>query len=271
MKRVLFACAVLCALTLTGCIKNVRPLPVSQTSTKYTTSELQKLIAGNLPAADLETAKNFLRDYEIAYVEQADARITRYYKGSDTGIAGGIVGMLGGLTKSPQTAIAGLLINAGGNLEEQRYQLRVQAGNFNKAANAMRCMQRALIPDPIPDELKGDAGTKTIFTQQVNDHIDRIKMRLRDQQFSITPNPVNTDQIREAIQKQLQGKDEHDVAVAGVAQARANKADRAKSTVGADAAQALARAEAAETAALAVLRDAAAKEFDGRLGQCSAG
>jgi hypothetical protein len=249
MIRALIAGAVLCTLALTGCM---RPLPVRQTPKIYTNDIKQSTVLGYGPATNLTQAQCYLRDYETAYVEQADARITRYYKGSDTGTAGGIIGMLGGLTKSPQTAIAGLLINAGGNLEEQRYQLRVQAGNFNKAANAMRCMQRALTPSPIPSDLTNDSETEKVFTQQVNDHIDRIMMRLRDQQFSIIPNPVSTDQIRDAIKKQLEGMDERNEVMPAVVASRNKSAEE-------------------KTAALAALRAAAAKEFDGRLGQCSAG
>lgn len=273
------------AVVISGCM---RPLPIRQVPLEHTTDTKKEALLGPTPATTLQQLRSNLRSYEVAYTEQADARFERFMKGSDTTAGGGIIGTIGGLTKSPQTSIMGALLGAGGSYAEQRYQLQVQAKNFNRAAKAMQCLGRVMAFPPGPPEISGDALLIASAVSLADDHIDQVKSRLRDAQFAVTPLDVDVEKVRAGIRGQIESMEERPAAISAFVARSAEKRLRLK-------AQSLAEAEApatdagkrakatktekAQSAAAAAailveeaeedLRENVLKELGGRLAQCS--
>jgi hypothetical protein len=237
------ATVALTALILTGCIRShsVRHMPEDHTS-----ADEQNRLAGPAPAATIEVARSNTRTYMLAYLEQAQARVRGQQWGSDVSAFGGIAGSVGGLTKSPETSILGLLLGAGGTYGEQRYQMRVQANNFTKAAASMRCLGNTLTPDPRLDVIPNDSNLDRAIAALANKHSDVIVLRLLAAQRAVEPAVVDTAAVKNAIKQELEGLQ----AIPEAVEARKG------------------RAEDAETQAL---RDALLKMLDGKMGQCSAG
>ena len=231
MKRMI-AIAVLSSLVVTGCM---RPLPVREP----TPSELTGFQAAPSLLSSprgLDEARHQLLTYAAVYMDEARKRMELFYKGSDAAMGGGLIGAIGGLTKSPETAVAGVLLSAGGSIPEQRYQMRVQADNYAKAADAMRCLERTLATE-------NQSGSYSSEIDLINKHLDRVRVSLRNRQYSIVPAAVDTAAYTDALKKELEARNALD-------------ADMDKS-------RGVSLTDAQRTAEQL-------KELDAKLGQCSA-
>lgn len=82
--------------------------------------------------------------------------------------------------KSVEVAVGGGLISATGVLKSQRYNLKQQASNYEKAGDAMACMYRnaRLLLDLSPAATDG-------APQQLNDRIDEVRAKLRKNQIAV--------------------------------------------------------------------------------------
>lgn len=235
---------VITCILLTGCIRSHKVLQAP--TAKASPEEL----GGPIPAETIKEARENFRNYMVAYLEQASARTRAYQWGSDVAAFGGVVGAAGGLTKSPETSILGLLLGTGGGYGEQRYHMRVQATNFTKAAASMRCLGNTLTPDPRPEILAGDPQTEFEIVNLANKHSDIVFFRLLDAQRAIEPTAVNTDAVREAIKSEMEGMQAKNTFL----ESRTDKNGFVESLSLAD---------------QATLREEVIKELDGKMGQCS--
>ena len=92
-------------LTLSGCA-GMRPLPVKEPASVV---GVKKEWGGLDPALSASEAFDNLEAYGNYYLIEASKLHANNYRASDASFAGALVGIAGGLTKSPQTAIAGVL------------------------------------------------------------------------------------------------------------------------------------------------------------------
>lgn len=180
-KLLSFACASLSLTLLSGCA-SMRPLPVREPQTLSDVTEKW----GGLPTATgFDGASANLSGYGNYYLMQANGLHASAYRASDAGFAGGLIGMAGGLTKSPQTAIAGAVLGGGGAMANDRYQFQVQAQNYEKAADAMFCMKRVLISMGDPTNLLGTSTTPVLDVAFLNERIEEVRRKLRKSQATV--------------------------------------------------------------------------------------
>ncbi|MDQ3288665.1 MAG: hypothetical protein M3Q42_10490 [Pseudomonadota bacterium] len=171
---------------LVGCA-STRPLPLRE-PTDVNAGEYHG--GGLSPASTPDEVKRNLKVYADAYLQHADALHSNSYSASDTAFSGGLLGMIGGLAKSPETAIAGALLSGGGNTAQARYQFQVQAANYEKAADALYCMRRHLYPYPGP-----------IDVGMANDRIDTVRRKLRTAQSKVTLAATDVSALETALKK----------------------------------------------------------------------
>src|SRR5690606_12336522 len=111
---------------------------------------------GLTPPITLTGAKDTLYAYANTYTAKSEGLSEARYKADDTAFSGGVLGTIGGLTKSPQVALAGAAAAGGAGLYSQRYALQIQASNYLGAAQAMECMAAVLVYG------KGGDGTEEV-------------------------------------------------------------------------------------------------------------
>jgi hypothetical protein len=212
-------------LFLLGCVSNY-PLPVkeppAQDSKKKSTeasltseptdpeenrTEPDYQSGGLTPAKTLEQAARNLKIYGDSYQKSAENLMRNEYISSDVGYGGGVIGVIGGLVKSFQTTIAGALAATGSSIASNRYQLTVQAKNYERAANAMHCMYTALYPQT-------DLGLEVHY---VNENIDKVRRDLRKAQYSVQLLSPDINLLKEVLGKK-------EASEKALADARQNKA-----------------------------------------------
>lgn len=125
-------------------------------------------------------------------MKHADTLRSHSYSASDVSFSGGLLGIVGGLTKSPETAIAGALLNGSGSTAQARYEYQVQASNYERAAEALYCMRRHLYPYP-----------GAIDITLANERIDAIRRKLRTVQSQVTLAATNADALKAALEKAI--------------------------------------------------------------------
>lgn len=175
------ACASLSLALLSGCA-SMRPLPVRE---PQNLAEVTQEWGGLPPATGYNDASANLTGYGNYYLMQANDLHASHYRASDTGFAGGLIGMAGGLTKSPQTAIAGAVLGGGGAIANDRYQFQVQAQNYEKAADAMFCMKRVLISMDDPANRLGSNRDVIFDVLFLNEKVEEVRRKLRKNQATV--------------------------------------------------------------------------------------
>ncbi len=101
---------------------------------------------GLLPATNIQQAIENTKTYGDAYLEYSDKLCRNEYVSSDTALIGGVLGVVGVIAKSTETAISGAVLASGASIVSERYQFLVQAENYEKASGAMYCMYSNLYP-----------------------------------------------------------------------------------------------------------------------------
>lgn len=181
----------LLAVAATGC-QTLRPLPIHEPEGLLTTRAVS---SGLGTPTDLTSARQTLWAYEAAYGEKADALYMAKYQTDDGSFAGGLLGVVGGLTKSPDTAILGTIIAGGSSTTAQRYSLLIQATNYANAASAMECMSSVLAFPSSNDEI--DYPT---LAQRISD----IRRKLRSSQAQIDLAKTDSSALEAAIKAKLE-------------------------------------------------------------------
>lgn len=179
------------AVILAGCT-SMRPLPLQEPSDGDTSASLRN---SRGVAKTLDTASETLAVYRNKYYKTADDLRGNDYTSSDITFAGGVIGVLGGLAKSPETALAGGLLASGSSLADKRYSYKVQAENYEKGGDAIHCMYKAF-------ELSGATNAthnSAKVLKSLNDNIDNIRQKLRKNQAQITLVTPNREELTKAF------------------------------------------------------------------------
>lgn len=173
---------------LSGCA-SMRPLPLQEP----TDATVEAYPGGGLnPATTPGEVKTNLKVYADTYLKHADTLRSASYSASDVSFSGGLLGIVGGLTRSPETAIAGALLNGSGSTAQARYEYQIQASNYERAAEALYCMRRHLYPYP-----------GVIDISLANERIDAIRRKLRTVQSQVTLAATNADALKAALEKAI--------------------------------------------------------------------
>ncbi|QTH72962.1 hypothetical protein [Pseudoalteromonas xiamenensis] len=166
---------------LSGCA-SYYPLPVEEPSALEEKSDGTLVRrtpdykrGGLMPAVDIDEAIENLKIYGDAYQKYSDKLRRNEYISNDLTFAGGVLGVIGGVSKSIETALTGVALSSGATITSQRYQFLVQATNYENASVAMYCMYTKLFP------VRGE-GVEYNF---VNERIDEVRRKLRKAQSSI--------------------------------------------------------------------------------------
>ncbi|MFM0557594.1 hypothetical protein P0D69_42650 [Paraburkholderia sediminicola] len=140
MRHVIFCCMSSIFVAISGCA-SPWPIPVDKPSAACLKD---KTLATCQNESDhLDTLADVIvafRAYAVTWRGSADGKRQDAQASSEVSFYGALVGAIGGIVKSPQTAIAGTAVAAAGGIFSQRYRLDVQAANYDLAANAMQCM-----------------------------------------------------------------------------------------------------------------------------------
>lgn len=183
-KRLAFASFALAALS--GC-SGLRPIPVSEPppyiadkdgKPTQARTEPDGAMGGLIPATTGSEAVKNIQIYSQWYQKQAEALKGKLYDTSDGALAGGIVGVIGGLGKSVETTLLGAGIAGGSSLVAGRYSIAVQAENYMKASDAMYCMFQSVKSSGLSDT--------SVDVAHANDQIWEVRRKLRKVQFDIT-------------------------------------------------------------------------------------
>lgn len=200
MRRAYVNCSVFIAsFILVGCT-SMRPLPLQEPTNSDKSDTLRN---SRGVAKQLGDVAETLAVYRNKYYKTADDLRANDYTSSDVTFAGGIVGVLGGLAKSPETALAGGLLASGSSLVDKRYAYKVQAENYEKGGDAMHCMYKAF-------ELSGASDqthrSDTIL-KSVSDNIDNIRIKLRKSQAQVSLVSPSKDELVKAFSAEKDATD----------------------------------------------------------------
>lgn len=188
MNGMCWVAGIALGICVSGCA-SMRPLPLQEP----TDTNADAYPGGGLnPATRPDEVKRNLKVYADTYLKHADTLRSHSYSASDVSFSGGLLGIVGGLTKSPETAIAGALLNGSGSTAQARYEYQVQASNYERAAEALYCMRRHLYPYP-----------GAIDITLANERIDAIRRKLRTVQSQVTLAATNADALKAALEKAI--------------------------------------------------------------------
>ena len=191
-KPELSATACLLAVLASAGCQSLRPLPIHEPKQRLT----ERATASGLGTPnDLKSARETLWAYEASYGEKADMLYSAKYQTDDGSFAGGLLGIVGGLTKSPNTAILGTIVAGGSSTKAQRYSLLIQATNYENAASAMECMSSVLAFPESNDEI--DYPT---LGQRISD----VRRKLRSSQAQIDLAKTDSSALEAAIKAKLE-------------------------------------------------------------------
>lgn len=195
MVRKMIATGVLASI-LTGCA-SFYPLPVKEPPAKDSSGnrsvpDYQR--GGLLPASNIKEAIENLKIYGDSYQATADELRKNEYVSSDIGLGGGVLGVVGGLTKSVETAITGAVVASGSSIVSQRYQFLVQAANYEKGSDAMYCMYSKLYV----------ANSNDLEVGFVNEKIDEVRRKLRKVQSSVQLASPDLAQLEVSLKKSIE-------------------------------------------------------------------
>ena len=138
-------CVTACTAAIVGC-STALPLPVAE----FGDDAAFDRAAGRFHALkrfrDFKGAQQALHAYAVLYQDEADRKRLLSQKLNETSFYSALGGAIAGIAKSPQGALVGGVGSAGSGILSERYNLTVQATNYELAAEAMRCMDRETLP-----------------------------------------------------------------------------------------------------------------------------
>lgn len=162
---------------LCGC-GGLRPLPVAEPPSNQTEPNVSR---GLRPATTTPQAIKNLQIYSDSYFSTADSLRIKEYTSSDISLGGGILGILGGVGKSVEIAVSGGLISTSAVMFSDRYQLKEQAKNYERAGDVMSCMYRAAVFL----EKIGGAADSVETPKFINYRVDEVRAKLRKSQIAV--------------------------------------------------------------------------------------
>lgn len=198
---------VVISILMVGC-STYHPLPISKPSlvdyNKYKdTAETAIPFPSGVPASI-----KFAWTYGEFYRSGKNDIRKRIYNHSDASLFGAIFAMLGGAAKSPEAVVAGGAFSAGSEIAPGRYQLSVQAANFEKAEKASVCVFDELRKISADDEVALATYEKLVggkSDRTIGDLTYRtfkiIHARLDTAQSSVTLVSPNLDKLQAALVK----------------------------------------------------------------------
>ena len=143
--------SILFLVLISGCAST--PLPVAEFSSEdaYNAAASRRLPFGDLNS--YEKVRVAFVAYHNLYDDTAKSKRLSAQRSNETGFYSSIIGVLGGIGKSVETAAVGAIGAAGAGLYGERYRLTVQASNYELAADAMLCMYN-LLPNATDEGLR---------------------------------------------------------------------------------------------------------------------
>ena len=195
-------------LTLSGCA-GMRPLPVKEPASVV---GVKKEGGGLDPALSASEAFDNLEAYGNYYLIEASKLHANNYRASDASFAGALVGIAGGLTKSPQTAIAGALLGGGGSIASDRYKFQVQAQNYEKASDGMFCLRGVLYSMHIPGKLLVPVD-QVLDLAFLNERISEIRRKLRVSQAAVQLTTPDLTKLQKALADLIESEKEKAAAI----------------------------------------------------------
>lgn len=185
------------AATLSGCATKNYPVPISEPSATATAT------GGNPP----KTTKELLDIYKIHaefYQATADDKRKKVYQTNDAGIAGGVIGVIGGLAKSVNAAIAGAFITSGTSIYSEHYNLSTQAANYEKASDAIYCMYNTLFINTLSTDSNLDS---TELLSSGYESLNTVKRKLRQAQINVQIVAPDLNKLSTAISRATEAED----------------------------------------------------------------
>lgn len=171
---------------------------------------------------ELNAAKTY-KAYADAYLTKAEDIRIEMTNNSDIGFMGGVGTLIAGLTGSPNGAAAGALVTTSSSIPAERYNLLVQAANYEKASDTMHCMYRA-----IAGETKNDRLPTLDF---LNEMAYQVHRQLRKAQNSVSLADVDLKKVKESIEKAKNTEQSVTSATQSVATATQNATPQALSSL----------------------------------------
>jgi hypothetical protein len=185
------------ATMLAGC--SHYPLPVDEPKVPVgETKATPKLDKGGLPPwDDLKVGIDNLKVYGDHYHDVSANRRVTLYKSSDASLIGGVLGVLGGATKAVDVAIGGALVSSGSNIYTSRFNLTVQAENYEKAGDAMYCMYNAMkMAGPTAMDVMNNPEFRDILAEETGN----VRRRLRDRQVKVQFSSPSLEELKRILQ-----------------------------------------------------------------------
>ncbi|OEZ50798.1 hypothetical protein JAB1_19160 [Janthinobacterium sp. MP5059B] len=195
MKKALFVSFIV--VSLPAC-NNLRPLPIVEPNGGSVEMPTQPDFkrGGLIPATSILQAVNNLKIYTDSYYSTADNLRSSEFDNADLTLLGGIAAIVGGVAKSVEIAVSGGVLSAGASIASQRYQLKIQAANYEKAGDAMACMYRNGVQfRSIENKYLSDTP---VF---INEKIDDVRGKLRKAQISVDLLSPKTDELTASLKK----------------------------------------------------------------------
>ncbi len=118
----------------------------------------------------------------------------------DTTVAGGIIGVIGGLAKSTSTVYSGGAIAAGSSIYGQRYEFTIQALNYRKASIAMDCMLSVVAPLKDANPLSNSGITSA------SNNIEEVRQKLYQAQSAVVLKDPDLKQLKAALKVEGQAE-----------------------------------------------------------------
>lgn len=173
---------------LGGCA-DMRPVPIREPQT------MARSTAILAPVTELSKGTDYIAAYRDTYYKASEDLRGDDYLSSDVTLAGGVIGVLGGVAKSAGTALGGGLIASGSSLIDKRYAYAIQAENYEKAGDAMHCMYKAYaLANP-----KDENYDKALVLKSLSDNVDSVRIKLRKSQSKINLLSPNTDELKKNL------------------------------------------------------------------------
>ena len=179
---------------LTAC-QNLYPLPVDEVDIENKLKEDddgKKVGLGE--ASDTDNAIDNMKIYSQWYFKKANELREYAYNADDRSLWFAMAGLVAGVTKSPEGAAAGALLSSVVGMPVDRYQLGIQAANYEKASDVMHCMYRILSPN-----LQGNLPDLRFL----NDKIYEVRRKLRKAQTSVTLVAPDLSELEEHMKEIL--------------------------------------------------------------------
>ena len=198
------------ALFLGGCA-GYHPLPVPKpTKIDYELYADKSTNAIPIPKNVPESMK-FAWTYGETYRAKKNAIHLSIYNHSDASFFGTVFALLGGVAKAPEAVVAGGAFAAGAEIATSRYQLAVQAANYEKAEAAAVCVFDELRKVELDDQVALEAYEQAIgrsAEKTVGDMTYRafkiVHARLETAQAKVTLLTPDLQKLQTAMEKKQQ-------------------------------------------------------------------